>query len=96
MKKTRIYAATLSLALALGFTLTSCDDDKELFQLTEAPSVSALGASATDVVIKEENMADALLKLTFESTGKIFVNGEETNRGTYILQASLDNTFPEG
>ena len=96
MKKTRIYAAALSILLALGLTTTSCDDDKEMFQLTEKPSVSTLGASATEVVIKEENMADALLKLTFESTGKIFVNGEETNRGAYILQASLDNTFPEG
>jgi len=86
----------MSMALALGLTLTSCDDDKELFQLTETPSVSALGASATEVVVKEENMADALLKLTFESTGKILINGEETNRGAYILQASLDNTFPEG
>jgi len=82
----------MALALASGICLSSCSDDKELYQI-DIPGSTAITADGSDIVIKEDLLEQVLLNLNFSSDGAIMASGVPTNQGAYILQASLDKNF---
>ncbi|MBP5682822.1 MAG: SusE domain-containing protein [Bacteroidales bacterium] len=95
MKKTRIYAAVMSMALALGLTLTSCDDDKEMFQISDLPTQSTMATDKNAVVISNDNLGQTVCTLTYSASDTEIksTDGTSFGAGAYWLQYTLDPTF---
>ena len=88
-----IYAGVLSLVLAGG--LASCDDDLEHYTVN-APDATVLEQSASTIDLKDDNLNDVVFTLTF--TGSSDLNSETATslgNGAYVLEYSLDQTFPK-
>lgn len=88
-----IYAGVLSMVLAGG--LVSCDDDLEHYTVN-APDATVLEQSASTIDLKDDNLNDVVFTLTF--TGSSDLNSEtptSLGNGAYVLEYSLDQTFPK-
>ncbi|MBR4325806.1 MAG: SusF/SusE family outer membrane protein [Bacteroidales bacterium] len=88
-----IYAGVLSMVLAGGFV--ACDDDLEHYTVN-APDATVLETSASSVELRDDNLNDVVFTLSF--TGSSDLKGETTTalgNGAYVLEYSLDQTFPK-
>lgn len=94
MKKINIHKVLVSMLFCMGLTLVSCDDDKDIFQISENLAPTTITPSTSTITITEDDLRNPMLSLSYESVGPLVVNGEETNAGVYILQSSLDKNFP--
>ncbi len=93
MKKINIHKVLVSMLFCMGLTLVSCDDDKDIFQISENLAPTTITPSTSTITITEDDLRNPMLSLSYESVGPLVVNGEETNAGVYILQSSLDKNF---
>ena len=83
------------MALALGLTLTSCDDDKEMFQISDLPTQSTMATDKNTVVISNDNLGQTVCTLTYSASDTEIksTDGTSFGAGAYWLQYSLDPTF---
>jgi len=94
MKRSKIYAATMSMAVALGLTLASCEDDKEMYQISELPTQSTLASDVNNVVISNDNLGNVVATFTYSaSAAEISCEGTSFGEGSYWLEYSLDENF---
>lgn len=81
--------------MVLAGGLVSCDDDLEHYTVN-APDATVLEQSASTIDLKDDNLNDVVFTLTF--TGSSDLNSEtptSLGNGAYVLEYSLDQTFPK-
>lgn len=85
----------MSLALALGLTLTSCDDDKEMYKISDLPTQSTMATDKNTVVISNDNLGQTVCTLTYSASDTEIKSSDGTSfgAGAYWLQYTLDPTF---
>ncbi len=92
MKKIGLYISTF--ALAMGSIFTSCEDDKDEFNV-QVPSASTLEQSTSTIVVTEDILGDVLYTLKFSASDAKLENdvNADLGYGAYLVESSLSPDF---
>lgn len=95
MKKIGLYIS--AFVLAMGSVFTSCEDDKDEYEVTDFPSASTISVDVTDVAITNENLAANMATITFSASDNILSasDGTQLGKGVYWLEYSNSETFDD-